>query len=116
MTTYLPPEVQAGLDAARKRAWRNTHRLRVHDGSNMYRVIAAWEGGFSLDKTAAQHLRGRVDLYDGATRLAQCLIMAAEEDGEEMRFEYKQLTGANDEQPLDFAREADAPVALIAAD
>lgn len=113
MTTYLPPDVQAGLDDARKKAWKNSHRLRVHAGNDCYRVIEAWQGGFSLDRDAAYHLRGRVDLYDGARHLAQCLIVASDEDGDEIRFEYKQLTGANSEQPLDFERDANRPVALI---
>ena len=114
MSTFLPPDVQAGLDQARKKAWRKSHRLRVQAGDEVYRVVQAWEDGFSLEATAASHLRGRVDLYDGAKLLSQCLIIASEEDGDLMRFEYKRVTEACEEQPLDFVRAPDAPVALIA--
>ncbi len=113
MSTFLPPDVQAGLDAARKKAMQQSHRLRVQDGERTYRVVQAWDGGFSLDLEDAQTLRGRIDLYDGAKHLSQCLIIASEEDGDVMRFEYKRVTDALHEQPLDFARAPDAPVALI---
>jgi len=113
MSTFLPPEVQAGLDAARKRAWQKSHRLRVQAGDEVYRVVQAWEDGFSLEASAADHMRGRVDLYDGSRLLSQCLIIASEEDGDLMRFEYKRMTEATEEQPLDFVRAPDAPVALI---
>jgi hypothetical protein len=113
MSTFLPPDVQAGLDAARKKAWRDNHRLRVQAGEKIYRVLQAWDNGFSLESADAVALRGRVDLYDGSRHLSQCLIIASEEDGDVMRFEYKRMTDAMDEQPLDFERAADAPVALI---
>ena len=58
-------------------------------------------------------LRGFVDLYDGARHLYQCLIVASEEDGGQMRYEFKRSTEARDAAPLDFARDEDAPVALI---
>ncbi|MEM9741029.1 MAG: hypothetical protein AAF829_14335 [Pseudomonadota bacterium] len=113
MSTFLPPDVQAGLDAARKRALRDNHRLRIQDGEKEYRVLHAWDNGFSLDRDVGQTLRGRVDLYDGARHLSQCLIVASEQDGDVMRFEFKRLTDAAVEQPLDFVRAENAPVALI---
>lgn len=116
MTTYLPPEVQAGLDAARERAWKKSRRLRVQAGEDSHRVVQAWENGFSLRAGASANLRGRVELYDGAKLLSQCLIIASEKDGDLMHFEYKRMTEATDEQPLDFERAEDAPIALIARD
>lgn len=113
MSTFLPPDVQAGLDAARKKARREKSRLRVKDGERTYRVLDAWENGFALDREEAHILRGRIDLYDGARHLSQCLIIASEEDGDVMRFEYKRMTDALDQQPLDFVRPENAPVALI---
>ena len=114
MSTFLPPDVQAGLDAARRKAWKKSHRLRVQAGEEVFPVLQAWDNGFSLDLTAAGHLRGRVDLYDGTKLLSQCLIIASEEEDDVMRFEYKRMTEATGEQPLDFVRAPDAPVALIA--
>lgn len=113
MSTFLPPDVQAGLDAARKQALRENHRLRVQAGERVYRVIHAWENGFSLELGEDDTLRGRVDLYDGARHLSQCLIVASEEDGDVMRFEFKRMTEASDTQPLDFAKSDEAPVGLI---
>ncbi|MHA7851772.1 hypothetical protein [Roseovarius sp.] len=116
MTTYLPPDVQAGLDAARKKALKKSHRLRVQAGEDTYPVLNVWEGGFSLDSDVAPHLRGLVDLYDGPKHLSRCLIVASEEEGGEIRFELKRMTEASDRQPVDFERDPDAPVALIGRD
>ncbi|WP_101065575.1 hypothetical protein [Roseovarius salinarum] len=116
MTTFLPKDVQAGLDAARKRAQKKSHRLRVQVGEDWYPVLRAWEGGFALDAEDAPHLRGLVDLYDGARHLSQCLIVASEEEAGEIRFEYKRMTEATGEQPVDFERAPDAPIALLGKD
>lgn len=116
MTTFLPPEVQAGLDDARRRALRKSSRLRVRAGKDCFPVLKAWSQGFALDRSVAEHLRGRVELYDGSKLLSQCLIVASEEDGDLMLFEYKRMTEATGEQPLDFEQAPDAPVALIGRD
>lgn len=113
MSTFLPQEVQAGLDAARKRALKSKSRLRIEVGGHSFTVLRAWDDGFALDADTAPQLRGRVELYDGARLLSQCLIIASEQDAGELRFEYKRMTEASDEQPLDFYRAPDAPVALI---
>ncbi len=113
MTTYLTPEVQAGLDEARRLARRKSSRLRVCAGGVFFPVLKTWENGFALDLSEAGHLRGRVDLYEGPNMVSQCLIVAAEGEGDVMRFEYKRMTEARGEQPVDFERAANAPVALI---
>ena len=113
MSTYLPAEVQAGLDAARRKARKKSHRLRIEADGSLFPVIKAWETGFSLDRQGAEQLRGRVALYDGSRHVLDCLIIASEEDGDEMRFEYKRMTEATGEQPLDFVRAPDAPVGLL---
>lgn len=113
MSTYLPPEVQAGLDAARRLARRKASRLRVELGEESYKVLRAWDGGFAVEAGTTPHLRGRVALYDGTRLLSHCLIIASEEEGDELRFEYKRITDVHDEQPLDFYRAPDAPIALL---
>ena len=113
MTTFLPPEVQAGLDRARKQALKRSSRLRVQVGDAVYPVLRAWDGGFALDAENAPHLRGLVDLMDGTRHMARCLIVASEEEAGEISFEYKRTTEALDRQPLDFYRAPDAPVGLI---
>lgn len=113
MSTYLPPDVQAGLDAARKLARRASARLRVEADGKTHPILRSWENGFALDAAEAPHLRGLVDLYDGARHLSQCLIVASSEEAGEVQFEYKRMTEAVGEQPLDFERARDAPVALL---
>ena len=114
MTTFLPKEVQDGLEKARSRDRRNRARLRVAvDEFTLYPVLEFRDGGFALDITNAPKLRGLVDLYDGSRHLYRCLIVASEEDGDLMRYEFKRATAAVDSAPLDFAREPTAPVALL---
>ncbi|WP_338550292.1 hypothetical protein [Roseovarius phycicola] len=90
-----------------------SRRLRVEAGNQSYSVVRAWDGGFALHAETAPHLRGLVDLYDGASHLSRCLIVASEEEGLEMRFELKVVNEAGSEQPVDFERADNAPVALI---
>lgn len=113
MTTFLSPEVLAGLEEARTRGWEKSSRLRVEAGAQTFAVLRAWEGGFALRAGTAPHLRGLVDLYDGARHLKRCLIVASEDDGHEIHFDLKVVNEATGEQPVDFERAADAPVALI---
>ncbi|MEM7073661.1 MAG: hypothetical protein AAGA28_03680 [Pseudomonadota bacterium] len=114
MSTFLSKDVLAGLDAARRSGWIKSRRLRVETGDHRYSVTRAWEGGFALHATTAPHLRGLVDLYDGARLLKRCLIVACEEEGDEVRYELKVVNEAGLEQPVDFERADDAPAGLIA--
>ena len=114
MTTYLPKEVREGLEQARKRDLKKTSRLRVAVGDEVYPVLEFRESGFTLDIENAPKLRGLVDLYDGGRHLYQCLIVASEEEeGAVMRYEFKRSTAAVDKAPLDFARDENAPIALL---
>ena len=113
MSTFLSPEVQAGLDAARKLALKKSHRLSVQAGDKSFKILRSWNNGFSLDADEAPHLRGLVDMFDGTHHLSRCLIVASAEEGDEIEFEYKRSTEAADRQPLDFYRRPDAPIALL---
>lgn len=113
MTTFLPKEVQAGLDRARIAAVKSASRLRVSAGGQMYPVLRLWKTGFSVEAHGAPHLRGFVDLYDGGVHLSHCLIVASEEDAFEMKFEFKRLTAVSHAPAIDFERAEGAPVALI---
>lgn len=110
---YLPKEVQAGLDAARKAELKKKNRLRVKAGDDTFKVLRFREDGFTLDVETAPHLRGFVDLYDGAKHLYQCLVVASVEENGEMFYEFKRATAASDRAALDYAVEDDAPVALV---
>ncbi len=113
MSTFLSREVQQGLEEARKRERKRSNRLRIRVDEQVWPILRLWDDGFVLEAEEAPHLRGLVDLYDGARHLSQCLIIASAEDGGEMHYEFKRTTAAHDKAPLDFARDEDAPVALI---
>lgn len=115
MTTFLPKEVREGLELARKRDLKRKSRLRVAVGDQLFPVLEMRNSGFALDVDNAPKLRGLVDLYDGGRHLYQCLIIASEEDGGMMRYEFKRSTAATDKAPLDFVRDENAPIALLGA-
>ncbi|PRX37002.1 hypothetical protein SAMN05216257_10117 [Meinhardsimonia xiamenensis] len=109
----LPKEVRDGLAQARKHQLKRASRYRVLAGDEVFRVLRLWSDGFSVDLQDAPHLRGLVDIYEGTRHLWQCLIVASEEADGEMVYEFKRHTAALDRAPLDFAREEDAPIALL---
>ncbi|NND43362.1 MAG: hypothetical protein HKO04_14940 [Silicimonas sp.] len=113
MSDFLPKEVREGLRNARKDALRKKSRLRVKVGDLSFTILRYWDDGFALDAEDAPRIRGLVDVYDGANHLSQCLIIASEEDAGEMVYEFKRETRAHDRVPLDYDRDANAPVALI---
>ncbi|MGX9351991.1 hypothetical protein ACS3QZ_12380 [Shimia sp. W99] len=113
MSTYVPPEVQKGLDAARKKDLKRRNKLRVEADGRSFRVLRFQEDGFTLDVEDAPHLRGLVDLYDGGRHFLQCLIVASEEEAGEMRYEFKRATQATDKPPVDFEQPEFVPAGLI---
>lgn len=113
MSEYLPRDVREGLELARKQARRQKSRMRVRVGDQDFTILKYWETGFALDREDAPGLRGLVDLYEGGRHLSQCLIVASEEEGDQMLYEFKRATAARDQAPLDYSRDEAAPVALI---
>lgn len=110
---FLSKEVREGLEAARKRDLKKRARLRIRVNEEVFPVLKFWDTGFALDADRAPHLRGLVDLYDGARHLYQCLIVASEEEDGQMKYDFKRSTAVEDRAPLDFARDEHAPVGLI---
>ena len=113
MSEYLPKEVRIGLELARKEAVRKSSRLRVTAGGQTFAILRMWDEGFALDREDAPHLRGLVDVYDGARHLSQCLIVASTEGDGEMVYEFKRATTPLNHAPRDYALDENAPVALI---
>lgn len=113
MSDHLPKEVREGLELARKADRRRQNRLRLRVGEESFPVLRAWEDGFALALEDAPRLRGLVDLFDGATHLSRCLIIASAEEDHEMVYEFKRATEAVDRQPLDFEQNHAAPIALL---
>lgn len=113
MSTFLPKEVQEGLDAARAKDLARKARYRVEQDGKYFKILKLRDNGFSVDVEQAEQLRGLVDIFDGARHLYQCLIVASSEENGHMWYEYKRSTIANDKAPLDFYREPDAPVGYL---
>lgn len=113
MSTFLPKEVQDGLNAARLAALRKSSRLRVRAAGCEYPVLRLRKDGFSVELENVPALRGLVDLYDGAAHLYQCLIVASEAEAGEMRYEFKRSTPAERAAALDYYRDPQAPAGLL---
>ena len=113
MSTFMSKEVREGLEAARLKGLKKASRLWVQAGDDMFKVLRLWKDGFAVEAEATPALRGLVDLYDGSNHMYQCLIVASEEEGGEMRYEFKRNTLASDRAPLDFYRDPQAPIALL---
>ncbi|WP_118132760.1 hypothetical protein [Oceanicella sp. SM1341] len=113
METFLSREILEGLGSARAETPRaRAPRLTVRDGSTSQPVLRLWSSGFAV--AAGGHaLRGRVDLFEGGTHVASCLIVCAEQVGETMEYEFKQRTRVTDAPAIDYERDDDAPSALI---
>ncbi|GLS85335.1 hypothetical protein GCM10010873_03080 [Cypionkella aquatica] len=113
MLEFLPQDIRDGLDAARKRETTRKSRLRVQVGEAVFPVTRFWNGGFSLDAALTPHLRGLVDVYDGARHIFQCLIVASSVENGDLVCEFKRLTLVSDRAALDYERDENAPVALL---
>lgn len=113
MSEFLPKDLRDELAVAQKDRLRKRSRMRVRTGGQTFTILRHWKDGFSLDSADAPHLRGLVDLYDGATHVKQCLIVASTEENGETVYEYKRGTPVADRAPLDYSRDKDAPTALI---
>lgn len=113
---HLPEDVRSGLEAAARMQARKSRRLKLRVGNRSFPVLRLWDDGFALAAETAEPIRGLVDIYDGERHLVRCLIVASQIENRELVFEYKHATEPADRPPLDFAREPDAPVALLPRD
>jgi len=109
----LPQNISVELHAAQKRTARRKNRLRVEANGQSLPVMQMHPDGFTVEHNTVPHLRGLVDLYDGGRYVSQCLIVAASQDGDYMRYDFKRNTSATDGAPLDFERDENAPIALL---
>ncbi|MCX7888506.1 MAG: hypothetical protein N2422_02105 [Rhodobacteraceae bacterium] len=113
MTDFLPREVRAGLEEARRRDLRRRARLRVVAGDEVWPILRFWEDGFALDADQVAHLRGLVDIYDGGRHVYTCLIIASAVEEGELICVMKRSTPAEEKAPLDFVRDENAPAGLL---
>ena len=113
MLEFLPKEIREGLEAARKRDLKRKSRLRVQVGGAVFPILRFWDEGFALDASLTPHLRGLVDVFDGANHIFQCLIVASVEDNGELVCEFKRATPVSSGPALDFWRDENAPVGYL---
>ena len=102
---FLPKELLDGLHTAQKRTAAKTARLRVKANGSVWPVLRRYKNGFTLDADQVTHLRGYVDLYEGQTHIATCLIMASDIVGKELICSVKRETAVAERPPLDFVKE-----------
>jgi hypothetical protein len=113
MSDFLPDSVRTELAAAQKNARRKRATRVVHIGDEAYPILEMTEDGFSVDADTAPKLRGFIDIYDGPRHLYQALIVASEQVGDLMRYEFKRNTAASASAPVDFERGEDRPSGLL---
>lgn len=113
MSEYLPEAVRRELAAAQTRARRNRATRVVHVGDEAYPILEMTEEGFSVEAQTAPRLRGFIDIYDGPRHLYQALIVASEEVGDLMRYEFKRNTAAASRPPVDFEIPEGGATALL---
>lgn len=113
MTSFLSEDVRKGLALARRRDLKRKNRLRVRDGTEVFPILRFRDSDFTLERENSPRLRGLVDIMDGSRHLYQALIVTAAEEGDEMIYEFKRVTPALDAAPVDYAKDPEAPSALL---
>lgn len=113
MSTYIPAAVQDALRQAQNAEMKQKNRLRVQMEDKVFPILHMWQDGFAVEVGTVPPLRGLVDLYEGSRHLSQCLIVAADEEHGEMRYDFKRATAATEQPPVDFYRAPDAPAGLL---
>ncbi len=112
MLEFFPKELRDGLASAQMARLRKT-RLRVEAGKQSFSVLRFWHDGLAIEAEHTTHLRGLVDVYDGARHILQCLIIASETDGHELVCTFKRATAVHDRAALDYERDENAPVGYL---
>lgn len=110
---FLPKDILAALTAAQRRTGGKRTRLCVQSDGQIWPVLRRWRGGFALDASRIDHLRGHVDLFEGGRHIATALIVASEIEAGELICTIKRETPVSDRAPLDFVRPDGAPAGYL---
>lgn len=113
MLEFYSKELRDGLAQAQMSRARKKSRLKVQVGSSTYPLLRFWHDGLALEAVHTTHLRGLVDIFDGAKHIFQCLIVASETDGDELVCSFKRATAVLDSAALDYERNEHAPIAYL---
>ena len=113
MFQFFSNDLADGLAAANaQKAQRKTRRRLVADGRE-YPLSNLWHDGLAVDASLTGHLRGLVDVYDGAKHIQQCLIIASEVQAGQLICTFKRATPISDRPALDYERDDNAPVGYL---
>lgn len=115
MEVFLPKDIQAGLDEARRANMRKASRVRIDLNGRLIKVLRMWKTGFAVAQEDAPNLRGLIDLYDGPDLMFKCLIISKEEQDGELHYRFKRATPAMDHAGPEGDATSDAPVGLVGA-
>lgn len=113
MQSFFPKELIDGLAAGGLAQARKKSRLRVEAGGKSYPVLRLWSDGMAIDAEHATHLRGLVDIYDGARHIFQCLIVASGVESGQLTCGFKRATPVLDRAALDYVQREDAPAGYL---
>jgi hypothetical protein len=113
MLEFFQKDLVTALRSAGMAKAKRKSRLRVQVGSAVYPVLRMWHDGLALDAALVPHLRGLVDVYDGANHIYRCLIIASTNDGGELICDFKHATRVLDRPALDYVRDESAPVGYL---
>lgn len=113
MQEFLPQEIRDGLATAKRLELTRKSRLRVQLGEAVFPILRMWDGGIALNADRTPHLRGLIDIYDGANQIFQCLIVASTIEDGELICEFKRSTPVTDKAALDFWRDENLPVGYL---
>jgi len=113
MSSFLPQSVRDELAAAQRMDRRRRATRVVHVGDEAFAILQMTDRGFSVDAEDAPRLRGLIDIYDGPRHLYQALIVASEQVGDLMHYEFKRNTPAETRAALDFEMPGDNAVGLL---
>jgi hypothetical protein len=113
MSSFLPESVRDELRAAQTRQRRKQARRVVHVGDEAFAILDFAEEGFAVDADTTPRLRGLVDIFEGPRHLYQALIVASEQEGDLMRYEFKRNTAAASAPPVDFEQSDSVPSAYL---
>ncbi len=108
---HLQQEITDALRASRPKTAKHNYSVRTDGGS--FPVLRLWRDGFEVDEADAPRLRGHVDILKDDERIAICLIVFAKSEHGVATYEFKRRTNDAAQSPADYAREEDAPVALL---
>jgi len=110
MDTNLP---RGWIDAFKSADMDRKNRIRVAVDGQEYPVVAMRQSGFTVDRNSTPHLRGCVDLYDGARHIAACLIVRGAPDGDCTQYEFKRRLCVSTVRPLDYVADPQTPIAYL---